>query len=96
MYEAMLFYLGHPLSQKDVEDEDVTDYTRWLSEKGETVFADLLTKMAESYGNLEGIEIVLLTPNDIRITMMFILANLEYLKQREGGIRSIDAGWLDE
>jgi hypothetical protein len=85
LYEGMLFYLGHPMGRRDVEDEDVKEYVRWLLECGEQVFANLLTEL-----------LTLLVGSDIRLVMMWILANLEYLKQKEGGVRSIDAGWLDE
>lgn len=97
MYEGMLYFLGHPLTRKHVVLVQVREYAKWLREGGETVFAGLLETLMDRFLDEDREEgILVLSPEDIRITMMFILANLEYLKQREGGIRSIDAGWLDE
>jgi hypothetical protein len=89
IYAGFLACLGHPNKCPAVDEDQVRQYAAWLYDNEEPDFADILT----------GLRLKGLKPKYIRLTMMFILVNLEYLKHREaeeGKLRSIDDGWLDE
>jgi hypothetical protein len=84
LYEGFLTHLGHPVVNPVVEEDAIRNYIKWL-EGDEPVLAWVLQGMRE-----RGV-----APHGIRITMMFLIANLEYLKEREGEdgrVRTIDDG----
>lgn len=84
LYEGFLTHLGHPAVVPVAEDDDIRNYIKWMGNR-EPVLAWVLQGMRE-----KGV-----TPHGIRITMMFLIANLEYLKEREGEegrVRTIDDG----
>lgn len=86
IYKVLTGYLSHPRYDREPTDVGVIGFANWLRGWKEDNFANLVDGLAEKG----------LTPKSIRSTMIFILANLEYLKEKEGGYRSIDDGWMIE
>lgn len=77
--------VGHPVEFPLVTLQQIELLRDRLVEEGETKLAGIVEYLSGK-----------LYPHEIRITMMFILVNLEHLKVREGGCRTIDSGWLEE
>ncbi len=89
IYAGFLTHLGHPVRKRRVDEDEVRAYSKWLKDNGEPVFSTIIEGMRER-GK---------TPHAIRITMMFLIANLEWLKEKEaleGRNRSIDDGSVGE
>jgi hypothetical protein len=78
--------VGHPIPRPEVTLKQMEWFRYKLELEGETVLANVVHELLKSK----------MTETDIRLTMMYIIGNLEYLKTREAGRRSIDDGWIDE
>lgn len=97
---AMLYQCcGHPAQQPQVKREEIELFRYVLDTNGEPKLANIVGELLKKCPQI-ALKDDDLTAHDIRITMMFILANLELLKEREGWNgkhwRTIDSGWLEE
>lgn len=87
MAEVVFYYLNHPVLQPTVEDIQLDSFEKYL-EENEPLFATIVNKLRrhkerEGMGNYE-----------IRIVMVWIAANIDYLKERsKPGRRLLNAGW---
>lgn len=84
LIDGMWTWLGHPLGMA-ISEDCVLLFQAWLHAQGEPVLADLVGKLVERRTQ----------PHEVRWVMLFILANLEYIKQLEGPVRSLYAGWIE-
>ena len=85
---AIFDFLGHPITHPQVAGEELDGFRRWLWEQGETDLSLLCTLLARKR----------LSAQDIRLVMLFVVANLGLLKDKEeeansGRHRSIDDEW---
>jgi len=91
--EAMWLCLGHPVQYPIVEDYCLDNFEEYLKQKSEPEIADIVYKLRRRKGE-EGID-----NHGIRVVMMWLIANIDYLKERylEEGYgkrhRKITAGW---
>lgn len=72
---------GEVVANDNVSLEQVDRLQEFLKRNGEIYFADLIGELKKK-----------VKPFDIRCMLMWIFANIEYLKERETGPRSIFAG----
>lgn len=84
----MVFYhLKHPVLYPKVEDNQLDEFVEYL-QKNEPLLAKIVNQLRrhkeqEGMGNYE-----------VRIVLMYLTANMDYLKERsKPGRRKINAGW---
>ena len=85
---GLFHFLGHPVTLPDITEAHVEQYHRWLWEQGEIELSLLCSQLHQKS----------LSANAIRLTLLFILANLGLLKEKEDRknqtkYRSIDDEW---
>jgi hypothetical protein len=85
---GMFHFIGHPVTLPDITDSQVEDFHRWLWEQGEIEFSLLCSRLHQKR----------LSANAIRLTLLYIFANLGLLKDKEDRMnqakyRSIDDEW---
>jgi hypothetical protein len=85
-----LFFRGKTLL--NIEESFFDDFERFLQENSEPVIAEIVTKLRQRKGE-EGMDL-----GGMRATIMFIVVNLDYLKERylegrKGRFRQITTGW---
>lgn len=87
MTEVVFRYLKHPIMQPKVEDVQLDGFEKYLQET-EPLFAAIVNKLRR-HKQREGME-----NRDVRIVLMWIIANIDYLKERsKPGRRLLNAGW---
>lgn len=89
--KAIWLCLGHPVKYPNVEEYCLDNFEEYLQQKGEPVLAEIVNKLRRRKGE-EGMD-----NHGIRCVMMWLVANIDYLKERyleEGNRpRRITAGW---
>lgn len=70
------FYLGHPAKYPTVEDYCLDHFEAWLQEKQEIILADIVAKLRRRIGTDT------LDNYGVRIVVMWLFANLDYLKEK--------------
>lgn len=85
---ATWLFLGHPATYREVKKDNLENYEIWLTEH-EPGLAEILQKLCHRIGR-EG-----LTTEGIRLVMIWIIANLFYLKTQpvKGKFRKITSNW---
>lgn len=77
----MIKVQGRLVVNDEVSLKQVNNLQEFLKRNGEIYFADLIGELKKK-----------VTPIDIRVILMWLFVNIEYLKEREVGPRSIFAG----
>jgi len=85
---GIFHFLGHPITHRQVAAENLDQFRRWLWDQGETELSLLCSMLGQKR----------LSANDIRLVMLFVVANLGLLKDNEERAnarthRSIDDDW---